>query len=121
MNVTFRNKRNNYDNVSVMKKIQELVINDVIDENYRIVSPITNVQDLPPEGDMPSVPTSNDTSITMLPASPLILKTPTKDDQQDVRSNEIPKAMSPASPSVPKTPTKDKRQDLQSNDTIIES
>lgn len=69
----------NYDYMLVVKNIQELIINGVIDENYRIINLITEVQNPPPEDAIFSVSTSNDSSIIMSLASPQILKTPAKD------------------------------------------
>ena len=69
----------NYDYMPVVKNIQELIINGVIDENYRIINLITEVQNPPPEDDIFLVSTSNDSSIIMSLASPQILKTQAKD------------------------------------------
>ena len=44
---------------------------------------------------VPFATTSNDTSVTMSPTSPLTLKKPTKYDQQDIESNETATESSP--------------------------
>ena len=41
-----------YDYDTAEKKIEELMINDVIDQSYKIINPITNVQNLPPEAEV---------------------------------------------------------------------
>ena len=41
-----------YDYDTAEKKIEELMVNDVIDQSYKIINPITNVQNLPPEAEL---------------------------------------------------------------------
>ena len=59
----------NYDYISIVKKIQDFCISGVINENVRIMNLITAAQNLSPENDVFSNPTSNDASITMSPTS----------------------------------------------------
>ena len=43
------NRASNYDYDSVVKKIQELIVNGVIDQSYKIANPVTEVLNLPPD------------------------------------------------------------------------
>ena len=43
------NGASNYDHVSVVNKIQELMENGIINQSYKIIDPITEVLNLPPD------------------------------------------------------------------------
>ena len=57
------NGASNYDYDSVVNKIQELMENKIIDQSYKIIDPVTEVLNLPPDDEVEicsEIPDSND-------------------------------------------------------------
>ena len=46
------NGASNYDYDSVVNKIQELMENGIIDQSYKIIDPVTEVLNLPPDDEV---------------------------------------------------------------------
>ena len=57
------NVASNYDYMSVVQKVQELVIKGIIDDKYRIIIPIIEAQNVPQEDDVILIQTTNEEDI----------------------------------------------------------
>ena len=91
-----KNNASNYDDTSVVKKIEELIVNGVIDQNYKINNPETESDKNQLQGDAResdqtssnisklSIPIQHDTLPDITPTSPTLIST----DHQQNKPND---------------------------------